>query len=239
MCGSASTTRASASCWACDAVRTATAGAQFGVQAVRQLPTQSAPTAASAARNSSSRGGGCGDQQVVADRAEEDVVLLGDQHDLPAQPLRAQLGDRYPAHRHRAGARRVDARQQPAQRGLAGAGRADDGQPFARAVRSGRRRAARRGPGRRRSAHRSPRSGRPPGAGAAVRRRLAAPRPGPRPGRRRRRCSAAARPRSGSSSSGADSCRRYSAAATTAPRLTAPCACSTPPSSSTPATGKT
>ena len=63
MCGSASTTRARASCWACGAVGAVPAGAQHGVQAVRAVrAAQPAPTASSAARSSSSVGAGRGDR---------------------------------------------------------------------------------------------------------------------------------------------------------------------------------
>ncbi len=62
---------------------------------------------------------------------DEDVVLLGDQRDVAAQVVERQLDQADAADGHRAGARRVDAGEQPAERGLAGAGRADHGDPLA------------------------------------------------------------------------------------------------------------
>ena len=39
-----------------------------------------------------------GEHDVVAKRADEDVVLLGDQHDVLAELVRGQVGDRDAAH---------------------------------------------------------------------------------------------------------------------------------------------
>ena len=178
----------------------------------------SAPTAVSAAHTSLVRGRRLGDPEVVADRAEEDVVLLGDQDDLAAQLLRPEVATTgHPADRHRAGGRRVDAGEQPAQRRLAGAGRADHRQPFARPDGQVDVAAAPRRRGRRRSARRSRRSGRPSGAGGVGVRRPAGPAPGPPRGRTRRRCSGVARPASGSRRAA-----RPSAAGTAPPATTAP-----------------
>ena len=73
-----------------------------------------------------------GQREVVAQRADEDVVLLGDQRDVAAQVVQRQLDQPDAADGDRAGARRVDAGEQPAQRRLARAGRADHGEPLAR-----------------------------------------------------------------------------------------------------------
>ena len=72
-----------------------------------------------------------GQREVLAQRADEDVVLLGDQRDVAAQVVERQLGQADAADGHRAGARRVDAGEQPAERRLAGAGRADHRDPLA------------------------------------------------------------------------------------------------------------
>ena len=136
VCGSARTSRASASCcaWAGDSVRPP--GADRGVQAVGQVGAQSsASTAARAAADLVVGGVRAGQHEVVAQRAREDVVFLGDQGDVAAQLVQRELDQRRAADRDRAGARRVDAGEQPAQRGLAGAGRPDHGQPLARAQR--------------------------------------------------------------------------------------------------------
>ena len=76
-------------------------------------------------------GAGPGQDEVLAQRADEDVVLLGDQRDVAAQVVQRQLDQADAADGHRAGARRVDAGQQPAQRRLAGTGRADHRDPLA------------------------------------------------------------------------------------------------------------
>jgi hypothetical protein len=59
-------------------------------------------------------------RQVVVQRTDEDVVLLGDQRDLPAQLVEGQFGQRYPAEGDRAGPWRMDAGEQAAEGGLAG-----------------------------------------------------------------------------------------------------------------------
>ena len=51
-----------------------------------------------------------GEREVLPQGADEDVVLLGDQRDVAAQVGQRQLGQPDAADRHRAGARRVDAR---------------------------------------------------------------------------------------------------------------------------------
>ncbi len=85
-----------------------------------------ASTASSADRISSSPApGGSGEGEVLPHRADEDVVLLGHQRDVAAQVVQGQLDEADPADRHRAGAGRVDARQEPAQGRLAGARRPD------------------------------------------------------------------------------------------------------------------
>ena len=134
VCGSASTSRASASCWAWAGDSGRAAGADLGVQPVGQRvdPVQRvhrrraprAPRRRSASGRASS--------QVVAQGAQEDVVLLGDQRDVAAQLVQRQLDQRDAADRDRAGARAVDAGEQAAQRRLARAGRADHGQPLPR-----------------------------------------------------------------------------------------------------------
>ena len=80
---------------------------------------------------SSSVGPGRGEREVLAQRADEHVVLLGDQRDVAAQVVERQLGQADAADRDRAGARRVDAGEQPAERRLAGAGRPDHRDPLA------------------------------------------------------------------------------------------------------------
>ena len=74
---------------------------------------------------------GSGEGEVLAQRADEDVVLLGHQRDVAAQVVERQLDQADTADGHRAGARRVDAGEQPAQGRLAGTGRADHGDPLA------------------------------------------------------------------------------------------------------------
>ena len=59
------------------------------------------------------------------------MVLLGHQRDVAAQVVERQLDQADAADGHRAGARRVDAGEQPAERGLAGAGRPDHRDPLA------------------------------------------------------------------------------------------------------------
>ena len=71
------------------------------------------------------------EREVVAQGADEDVVLLGDQRDVAAQVAERQLDQPHAADRDRAGARRVDAREQPAERRLAGARRPDHRDPLA------------------------------------------------------------------------------------------------------------
>ena len=80
---------------------------------------------------SSSDEPGARQREVLAQRADEDVVLLGDQRDVAAQVVERQLDQADVADGHRAGARRVDAREQPAERRLAGARRPDHRDPLA------------------------------------------------------------------------------------------------------------
>ena len=136
MCGSAMISRASAICWA-----------WAGVSACWPEPiivSRPAGQALDPVRGADRAQGGpdrlvagvlAGEQDVVAHRADEHVVLLGDQGDLGAQRLERQRDELDPADPHRAGARPVDARQQPAQGRLARPGRADDRQPLAGAQR--------------------------------------------------------------------------------------------------------
>ena len=63
------------------------------------------------------------------------MVLLGDQRDVAAQVVERQLDQADAADGHRAGARRVDAGEQPAEGRLAGAGRPDHRDPLADADR--------------------------------------------------------------------------------------------------------
>ena len=92
-----------------------------------------ASTAPSAARTASSDEPGPGEHDVLAQGADEDVVLLGDERDVAAQVAERQLDQADVADRHRAGARRVDAGEQPAEGRLARTGRADHRDPLAHA----------------------------------------------------------------------------------------------------------
>ena len=74
---------------------------------------------------------GSGQSQVLPDRPDEDVMLLGDQRDVATQVVQGQLDQAHIADRHRPGARRVDAGQQSTEGGLAGTGRPDHGDPLA------------------------------------------------------------------------------------------------------------
>lgn len=74
---------------------------------------------------------GPGQEQVVPERAHEDVVLLVDQGHVLADPLRGHPRELGGTEGDRAGARGVDAREQPPEGGLAGARRADQGDPGA------------------------------------------------------------------------------------------------------------
>ena len=71
-----------------------------------------------------------GKAQVVGHRADEHVVLLGDQGDVPAQLLERQVDQRHATDRDRAVGGRVDAGEHPTERRLAGTGRSDHGQPL-------------------------------------------------------------------------------------------------------------
>lgn len=132
VCGSASTSRASAICWA-------RPGDTLWCPAPRVV---SSPAGSDSTQDQSSTEpqrlldlgvGGTVPREpdVVADRPHEHVVLLGHQRHLGAQHVQRQRGDLDPADRHRPGARTVDAREQPPEGGLARAARPDDGQPLA------------------------------------------------------------------------------------------------------------
>ena len=106
----------------------------------------SAPTAASAAHNSSSVAAGSAIRRLSRTVPQEDVVLLGDEDDLAAQPLGRQVDDRHAADRHRA---RASARRRRPAAGSAWTCRRRTGRPpraVRPAARSGRRRAAPRRP---------------------------------------------------------------------------------------------
>ena len=71
-------------------------------------------------------------RDVLAQRAHEHVVLLGDQRDVPAQFIQRQVHERRAADGDGTGARGVYPGQQPAQRRLAGPARTHYRQPLAR-----------------------------------------------------------------------------------------------------------
>ena len=107
------------------------AGADEGVQPVGQpqRPPR-ASTAASAASSSRRWRLGPGQQQVVLEGADEDVVLLRDERDLAAQLGELEVDEAHAADVDPPGPRTVDAGHQPAERRLARPGRTDDGQPL-------------------------------------------------------------------------------------------------------------
>ena len=72
-----------------------------------------------------------GQRQVLAHRADEHVVLLGDQGDVSAQVVERQLGQSDAADGDRSGAGRVDAGEQPAEGRLARPRRPHHREPFA------------------------------------------------------------------------------------------------------------
>src|SRR5665648_701076 len=72
-----------------------------------------------------------GQAQVLRECPDEDVLLLGDQRDVPAQVLQRQVHQRDATHPDRTAGRRVDAGQHPTEGRLAGAGRSDDGEALA------------------------------------------------------------------------------------------------------------
>ena len=73
-----------------------------------------------------------GEPEVVRDRPDEDVLLLGDERHLLPQRLELQVDEPDVADLDAAGARRMDSGEQPSERRLARAGRPDDGDPLAR-----------------------------------------------------------------------------------------------------------
>ena len=75
---------------------------------------------------------GRGEQQVLADAVVEQVAVLGDHADGPAQRLERQLTDVDAADRHRPRVDVVQPREQGGDRRLAGARRADEGDDLAR-----------------------------------------------------------------------------------------------------------
>ena len=132
VCGSASTSRASATCWAWAAVSarppepttvSSPSGSARPTRGRRRPPARADVVVGGARRR--------GQREVLAQGADEDVVLLGHQRDVAAQLVQRQLDQPDAADGHRAGAGRVDAGEQPAQRRLAGAGRADHRDPLA------------------------------------------------------------------------------------------------------------
>ena len=135
MCGSARTSRASAICWAWASVSLVAAGADHGVEPGRQGvdPVEGVDRRQRRpdGRRRSAPGRG-GQGEVLAQGADEDVVLLGHQGDVAAQVGERELDQADAADGDRAGPRRVDPGEQPAQRRLAGAGRTDHGEPGAR-----------------------------------------------------------------------------------------------------------
>ena len=180
VCGSASTRRARATCcdWAspsaCPPLPT-TVSRPSGSSAAHSW----ASTARSASSSSSRVRAGPGEQEVVGERADEDVVLLGDQGDLAAQLAEGEVDQRHAADVDASLARTVDAGHQPAERRLARAGRADDGEPLAGSQVERRPRAARRGRGGRRSGRRRPSRSAPSGCSPGRGRGRAAPSPTP------------------------------------------------------------
>ena len=72
-----------------------------------------------------------GQPQVLGDGADEDVVLLGHEGHLAAQHRQLEVDQGNAATGDPAGARPVDAGEQPPEGRLARPRRADDGQPFA------------------------------------------------------------------------------------------------------------
>nr|WP_256656767.1 hypothetical protein [Nocardia brasiliensis] len=77
-------------------------------------------------------GGGWGGQaQVLAQGVAEDMVFLGDQDDLAAQPIRGEPGDRHTADGDRTLVGCLDPGDQPSEGGFACTGGPDDGEPFA------------------------------------------------------------------------------------------------------------
>jgi hypothetical protein len=70
--------------------------------------------------------------EVLCERADEDVLLLGHERDLLAQRVERQVDEPDAADVDATHARRVDAGEQPAERRLAGARRADDRHALAR-----------------------------------------------------------------------------------------------------------
>ena len=75
-----------------------------------------ASTAPSASQSSVSLAAGRANRRLSRKRADEDVVLLRDQGDVPAHLLGRKSGKRNSAHLDRAGARRVQARHQSSER---------------------------------------------------------------------------------------------------------------------------
>ena len=134
VCGSASTSRASASCWACGSV---VAGDRRSRPPCRARSGSCsahsrASTAASASSSGVRRRVRAGQAQVVLERADEDVVLLRDEGDLAAQLRQLEVDEAHAADVDPPGPRPVDAGHEAAERRLAGAGRPDDGEPLAR-----------------------------------------------------------------------------------------------------------
>ena len=131
VCGSSRTSRASAICWACAGVSAAPPEPTSVVQPLGQrlhpLPRVDRPQRA---LERGRVGVHLGQAQVVRDRPDEHVVLLGDQGDVPAQLLERQVDQRHAADRDGAVGGRVDAGEHPPERRLAGTGRSDHGQPL-------------------------------------------------------------------------------------------------------------
>ena len=71
-----------------------------------------------------------GQPQVLRQGADEDVVLLGEQHDMPAQLVQVEIDQRHPADRGGPRPRRMDAGEQPAEGRLAGPTGPDHRQPL-------------------------------------------------------------------------------------------------------------
>ena len=132
VCGSTSTSLASASCWAwggesgCPVVPSSVSSPSGSASAHSR-----ASTASSASRSSASVARGLREPQVVGERADEDVVLLGDERDVAAQLVELEVDESDAADGHRARARPVDAGEQASERGLAGARGTDDGDALA------------------------------------------------------------------------------------------------------------
>ena len=112
------------------------AGADHGVEALGQpLHPQQRPDRPQRLAHGLVVGVLAGQHDVVAHRADEDVVLLGDERDLGAQHLEGEVDQLDAADGGRAGPRAVDAREQATQGRLARAARPDDGEPLADAQR--------------------------------------------------------------------------------------------------------